>query len=221
MTTLTLETDYHGIGQDEAAADLNRVSKSIKRSLDTMSGKRSDIGRLLNTVRNSGMAMAAAFDIDSDERDWSDIAEDGKDGRSTAVSKYIDGIDGLTRQRANEYMQAAQRQDELSEAGIDTGQFVDSTFKHIKSGTDAAAFVAVVEELLADESLSKVTAAAFTAAGREAGIVAPANVGGGGDPMLKAANALLKAIVKAEGKVTATQKRSLKNVIAAAEALIG
>jgi len=202
--TVGTHSDYMGVPQDEAVADLAKVTRSLKAAVKAIGTKAYVIGHTLNSVRSSDILTAAAFTIESGERDFSE------DGRTTAVGRYA-GVIGLTTKRANDYMQLAQRRDELTEAGIDPSKFGDLSRK-VKADTRADDFTSVVADMLAADV--KVTAATFNEAGRAAGIVAPAKAGGGGDPLLKAANDFLKALAKAED-LTATQKRSLKAVQAA------
>lgn len=198
------------VSQKAAKATLSKAKGRIARAVKAMEGKAYAIGSELNVIKAEGTAVSAYTPMVDDKlvRDFSE------DGRKTSVSKFVDTIKGLSRQDAFKYMSTAQRIDELEAAGIPTAQFVDSTFRSVEADTNAADFVAVVEGLLDDPDTKKVTAKAFTDAGREAGIVKKANVGGGGDKFLKALNA---ALVEANAckKMTSSQKAVAKRLVKA------
>ena len=210
MAMIQLMPTYAGIKVEDATAELDSIRKELNRTVGTLAGNELKIGRRLNEVAASGIANVV-YGVDSLD----------DDGRATAVSKFVATMPKLDSKRASDYMAIARKTDGLIAADVDVSGFVPSTFKSAPVDVDIAEFVAVVEELVESKDGGKFTAAEFTAAGRAAGIVPPAKAGGGGDQLLKAGNELLKAIVKADGKVTATQRRSLENVIAAATELIG
>jgi len=215
-TTTAIETtlsDYRDIDQDVASADLARLTTSIKRSATSADKAAYVIGATLNVIDASGITVAAAHSIDSKERDWSD------DGRATSVSKYVSTAFGnLDRRRYSEHRAFALRIDQLDAAGVETKAFVPSTFSKVTPETTADEFTAVVADLLADPETKKVTAKAFTDAGREAGIVKAGNVGGGGDKLQKALNAALVELKKAT-KLTKAQRTTLKAIASEVDGL--
>lgn len=216
MSTSTVSVvSFKGIPQAEARKELNKYTRRIKAAVKAIGNKSESIGRELNDIKASGLAVAAADDIEGSEREWS------VDGRTTAVSAYIDTIDGLTRTAAFKYMQTAQRNGELVDAGIDPTPFADSAFRSVSVDTKADAFVDVVKGMLAADDPT-ITAAAFTAAGREAGIVPPAKAGGGGSQLMKASNAMLQQLKKATAddvKLTKVEATLLKRIVKGIEAL--
>ena len=219
MTTTEVVTNYIDVPQVEASKALGLAGKRIGRAVEAIEGKALAIGIELLAVRESGMAVAAYADIDSGERDYS------TDGRTTAVSTFVDGIEGLNRKLAFRYMETAQRNAELEAGGIDSAQFSDSAFRSLPTDTPAGAFVDVVEAMLSDVDdngkVPTVTAKAFTAAGRAAGIVPPAKAGGGGDTFRKAINDCLAQLAKAsDRKLSKTDKAQLKTLAAKATGLL-
>jgi len=206
-------TDYRDVDQETAAADLGKLTATIKRSATSAEKAAYVIGSALNLIDSSGLAVAAAHSIDSGERDF------GEDGRATAVSKYVaKAFKDLDRRRYSEHRAFALRIDQLDAAGVSTKAFKPSTFSKVTPETTADEFTAVVADLLADPETKKVTADAFTTAGRAAGIVKSANVGGGGDKLQKAANALLVELKKAT-KLTKAQRTTLKAIASEVDGL--
>jgi hypothetical protein len=135
------------------------------------------------------------------------------------VATLPDGV--LSKQTAFKYMQTAQRADELTAAGVDASQFSDTAFRSVVKETSAADFVAVVESMLAVED-PKLTASAFTEAGRKAGIVAAANNGSGPeDSFVKAINGFLSEAGKAgDRKLSKADIGQLESVVEIAKALL-
>jgi len=206
-------SSYRDVPQDEASKDLARLTTAIKRAANSRDKAEYTIGSTLNVIDSSGIAVAAAHSIDSKERDFSE------DGRETAVSKYAAvALKDLDRRRYSEHRAFALRIDQLDEAGISTTTFKPSTFNKVTPDTTAADFTSVVAAMIDDPETKKVTAAAFTAAGREAGIVKPATAGGGGDPLQKALNAALVELKKAT-KLSKGQRTTLDAITKEAASL--
>ena len=200
-----------GMSQQEAKKLLTKAAGRIRTAVKGIDSRALVIGRELNVIKASGLAVAAYTAIgDADSKKQRDFSVDG---RHTAVGRFIAEKLGksLSKQTAFKYMATAERSDQLTAAGIDVSQFSDSTFRSVVKDTTAADFVAVVETMLEAEE-PKLEAADFTAAGREAGIVKPANVGGGGSPLLKAANAMLQALKADDIELSKTEAKLLKSI---------
>ena len=195
----TIGTDYRDYPQDEAAGILGKVGTSINAAAKTAADKEYHIGHLLNRVHDSGLAVAAS-DAPTDKEGLEMSRDYSNDGRTTAVSRFTATIANLDTKKVSAYRKIAFNRDALTTAGIDTKQFVDSTFRNLQKDADMDTFIEVVETLMADPDTKKVTQAAFNAAGREAGIVKTANNGSASnvDELQTVLNAALVAIKKAD-----------------------
>ncbi len=220
MSTLTLSLDYQGTNQEDAVADLKAVKRTLRAAVKTLGGKAYMIGSLLNQVKDSGLLIAAANDIDSNKREWKE------DGRQTAVAKFVkDNLAPLTVTRANEYQQLAMRRDEGTDAGIDMSAFGDLSRK-AGSKMKAEDFTGIIQGMLDDiedediEDAPAITADTFLKAGRDAKLIAPAAAGGGGDALTKAVNALTQEVKKALADEVSVKKAAGNRMKALAAALI-
>ena len=217
--TISIDNDYQGIPQAEAAKKLATVKRSIETTIRSIGTKGLEVGRTLNEVLASGLAVAAADEVEGNEREWN------VDGRTTAVGDFVKTIEGLTTTRANELQLQALRHDEAIDAGHDMSKVAASAFKYVPADTSTDDFVALLDSMKADEDVSKLTSAAVTKAGREAGIIAPPNAGGGSgdDAFLKAMNAATAALTAAisDGReLSKNDKTVLSAIIDRASAML-
>ena len=203
MTTNGIASDYTGITQEEASKALGKVRTTIVRKLESIGSHSHDIGVLLLDVRESGLAVAALSDIDSAERDWS------PDGRQTAMSSFRAEC-GLAKTVGDNLVRWALRTRQLSENGVDAGKTVESTFRDIPADLPEAEFVALVESIIADDDVTRITANVVKDAARntlrESGdkagdaILPPARGSSNddADPLQDALNRALVAMKKAD-----------------------
>jgi len=215
---------YRDETQETAAAALHQETLTIRslartvRDADSKSATAGlDIGRHLNLVADSGMAVAAANTLDGGKRDWTD-------GRTTEVSAYIKvalsdakGNPIVNSARASEWRATARNIDGLTAGGVDITKVPTSAIKRIKSDAPLADVVTAVQAMVADADGEKVSVDAFKSAGIDAGIVRPPNNSGtvttvDPDPFATAISNAVKAIVDA-GKLSKAQREQVTGMV--------
>ena len=128
MTTqnIIMLADYEGVPQQEASATL-AVQGELLLGWDTAiaagESKKVEVGRVLNAIYSNGLAIAAAHDIDSKERKWTE------DGRRTTVSKFAAlYLPTVGTKKVSDWRKMAREFDTLEGADIDTSKFAPAAF---------------------------------------------------------------------------------------------
>ena len=240
-TVTTNETyKYEGVAQDVALADLETIGSKVRNAGRALATKAMQIGRYLNDVDSSCMALAAYNEIGA--RDFNSGEGTAKDGRKNAMSVFqatylVDkkGNALLDPKRISEYRETARKFDGVEEAGVDATRVPLSTWKNVKGDADISVVADVVAALLADidsaESDAKVGSNipvdTFKAAGVDAGFVNTPNASGNKDisdvpAIVQALTGIQNALLGDDVKLAnAGQRKQAQAVIDALTELLG
>lgn len=154
----TLTTDEAGKWLDAIASGIDKSVRNHKLA----------IGRKLNDVIDSGLAVAAMFE--TDERDYSADF----DGRKTALSKFYTKC-GISQPDASKWAKFARNHEGITanEDASTTG-ITEGTIRDIKADVSPQRVGEFIAGLQGNPDIPRVTAEVVRREGRVAGLVAPA-----------------------------------------------